>query len=189
MRWREVEGSSGGPPYWQYIGGLAVYGTVQHAEDGKAIWIARVNGECCLPNLAGPSPEGKALTIEGAKKVVELLCEVTGSVPNQFCDSKKVPSLISSALSWEIFDMLKEKGADIGNASVPMIAGIIDRTLSVADATYSKKFSDFIEPIPLKAGDRRVLVGGEPFRADFRIISEGNYQRLLEHFPLKTGKQ
>lgn len=36
------------------------------------------------------------------------------------------------------------------------------------------------EPLPLKAGDYRVQVNGLPLRQDFRIISEGNYQRIME---------
>jgi hypothetical protein len=35
------------------------------------------------------------------------------------------------------------------------------------------------EPIPLKAGDERVLVNGRPLTVDFRIISEERYQDLL----------
>ena len=30
--------------------------------------------------------------------------------------------------------------------------------------------------IPMKAGDPRVLINGEPVKVDFRIISESNYQ-------------
>lgn len=37
----------------------------------------------------------------------------------------------------------------------------------------------FIEPIPLKAGDERVLINGKPFRTDFRVISEDQYQTLI----------
>lgn len=36
------------------------------------------------------------------------------------------------------------------------------------------------EPISMKAGDERVLVNGRPMRTDFRIISEGNYKRIME---------
>lgn len=34
-------------------------------------------------------------------------------------------------------------------------------------------------PIALKAGDPRVLINGEPSVADFRIVSEDYYQKLL----------
>jgi hypothetical protein len=37
-----------------------------------------------------------------------------------------------------------------------------------------------IEPIPMKAGDKRVLVNGRTLGADFRIISEENYLKLKE---------
>ena len=37
----------------------------------------------------------------------------------------------------------------------------------------------FIQPSPIKAGDKRVLVCGEPLNVDFRIISEENYQLLI----------
>lgn len=77
MQWRLVDDGDG--PYWQYVGQLGVYGTVAPADDGKALWCARVMANCRLPNLAGPAPSGKALTTEGAKRVVELLCEVTGT--------------------------------------------------------------------------------------------------------------
>jgi hypothetical protein len=36
-----------------------------------------------------------------------------------------------------------------------------------------------IEPIPLKAGDRRVIVNGTPLPVDFRIIHEDQYQILI----------
>jgi hypothetical protein len=36
------------------------------------------------------------------------------------------------------------------------------------------------EPVALKAGDPRVVVNGGPIRNDFRIISEGNYRRIME---------
>ncbi|MGD9157222.1 MAG: hypothetical protein PVG39_02335 [Desulfobacteraceae bacterium] len=73
-RWRMV--SDG---YWQYLDWLSVYGTVTPTEDGKFLWCARVMVACRLPDIGGPPPRGKALTLEGAKKVVELLCEVTGT--------------------------------------------------------------------------------------------------------------
>jgi hypothetical protein len=43
-----------------------------------------------------------------------------------------------------------------------------------------------IEPIPMKAGDIRVLVNGKPISEDFRIISEGNYQKL-HRYPADVG--
>lgn len=41
---------------------------------------------------------------------------------------------------------------------------------------------DFTEPIPMKAGDARVLLNGYPVKVDFRIISEENYQILLNKY-------
>jgi hypothetical protein len=75
--WRLVNDE--GHMCWQYIGRHGVYGTVTLAEDGKFIWSARVMLDCRLPNCGSPPPQGKALTIEGAKCVVELLCDVTGT--------------------------------------------------------------------------------------------------------------
>lgn len=37
---------------------------------------------------------------------------------------------------------------------------------------------EFIEPIPMKANDPRVIANGLPVKADFRIISECKYQKL-----------
>ena len=36
------------------------------------------------------------------------------------------------------------------------------------------------EPIALRAGDQRVIVNGRPLSQPSRIISEGNYQRVME---------
>jgi hypothetical protein len=44
--------------------------------------------------------------------------------------------------------------------------------------TFEKPVSTS-EPIPLKAGDPRVLINGKPVKADFRIISENKYQSLI----------
>lgn len=77
-RWREVEDNE--LRYWQYFNGLAVLGTVCTHEDGKYVWSARVMLDCRMPDLTASPPTGKALTLEGAKKVVGLLCEVTGTL-------------------------------------------------------------------------------------------------------------
>jgi hypothetical protein len=36
------------------------------------------------------------------------------------------------------------------------------------------------EPIPLKAGDPRVIVNGKPFMVDFRVVAEVRWQRLTK---------
>lgn len=77
MKWREVDDH--GHRYWQYVGRFGVYGTVTKADDGKPLWRARVMCDCRLPDMGGPAPSGKALTVEGAKKAVEVLCEITGT--------------------------------------------------------------------------------------------------------------
>ena len=35
----------------------------------------------------------------------------------------------TNKISWEIYRMLKEKGAEIGNASVPLIEAVLDKHL------------------------------------------------------------
>lgn len=42
------------------------------------------------------------------------------------------------------------------------------------------------EPIPMKAGDKRVMVNGEPVQVDFRIISEELYQELSQSSPVES---
>ena len=85
MKWREVDDA--GLRYWQNIGTHGVYGTVTTLEDGNPVWCARVMGNCRLPNGAGPAPAGKALTIEGAKRAVEVLCEVTGTTADDISNN------------------------------------------------------------------------------------------------------
>jgi hypothetical protein len=41
-----------------------------------------------------------------------------------------------------------------------------------------KKEQEETQPIPMKAGDPRVIVNGKPLSVDFRIISETLYQKL-----------
>ena len=43
--------------------------------------------------------------------------------------------------------------------------------------------NNFVEPIPIKAGYEELLLGPrkEPPVQDCRVISEGNYQLLLDH--------
>jgi hypothetical protein len=51
--------------------------------------------------------------------------------------------------------------------------------LALGPANFSSCFVG-PEPIAMKAGDERVLVNGRPLRNDFRIVSEGNYRRIME---------
>lgn len=37
----------------------------------------------------------------------------------------------------------------------------------------------YVHPLPIKANDDRLMVRGQPIPVDCRIISEDNYQRLL----------
>ena len=82
--WRSIE--KDGIVSWQYRGQSGVYGTVEKANDIENemwIWSARVMLKCRLPRVSSPPPTGKALSLEGAKKVVELLCEVTGTLTDR----------------------------------------------------------------------------------------------------------
>jgi hypothetical protein len=47
----------------------------------------------------------------------------------------------------------------------------------------------FTQPIAMKAGDKSVLIHGEPVKVDFRIIAEENYQLLLAAIRAKQIKQ
>lgn len=51
--------------------------------------------------------------------------------------------------------------------------------IDLGDEGKGLTMEDFIEPIAMKAGDKRVLVNGLVLPVDFRIISEDNY-KLLE---------
>lgn len=74
MKWREV--NDNGYQYWQYMGPMGVYGTVSFEADKRYYWCARVMENC---RIDGEPPRGKALALDGAKRVVELLCEITGT--------------------------------------------------------------------------------------------------------------
>ena len=50
-----------------------------------------------------------------------------------------------------------------------------------------KDAGEFLEPIPCKAGDERVIVNGSPLSEDFRIISKSNYLKLLAGYKAGNG--
>jgi hypothetical protein len=52
---------------------------------------------------------------------------------------------------------------------------LIKRLVSRKGSEPSEQ-EELIEPIPMKAGDKRVLVNGKPLSVDFRIIAEETYQ-------------
>jgi hypothetical protein len=56
---------------------------------------------------------------------------------------------------------------------------MIDRRVNMRRRSFAHCFVG-PEPIALKAGDKRALINGQPLRTDFRIVSEGNYQRIME---------
>lgn len=74
--WRQVEGGE-----WQYLGSHGVYGIVSKSTTNESAfyWEAAVMWNY---QLNGKYPKGLASTLEGAKKVVELLCEVTEVLTN-----------------------------------------------------------------------------------------------------------
>lgn len=39
-----------------------------------------------------------------------------------------------------------------------------------------------LEPEAMKKGDPRVIANGFPVRADFRIVSESNYQKMMQAY-------
>ena len=65
---------------WQYITPLAVVGTIEESgvRRGKWFWSARVMADCRKEAAGGPIV-GYALTLDGAKRIVEVLCEETGT--------------------------------------------------------------------------------------------------------------
>lgn len=65
--------------YWQYWSpGYAVYGTVAPMDGGERwIWDARVMFECERPDMQ--RTKGVAKSLEGAKRIVEVVCSETGT--------------------------------------------------------------------------------------------------------------
>lgn len=63
----------------QYCDGTIVCGAIREDEDGLWEWSASVTEHCRMQSRDGTKPpiKGRALTKEGAKRVVELLCEIT----------------------------------------------------------------------------------------------------------------
>lgn len=41
---------------------------------------------------------------------------------------------------------------------------------------------EFIEPVPIKAGNTRLLLNGKPIKVDCRLIAEEGYQMLKEAY-------
>lgn len=48
------------------------------------------------------------------------------------------------------------------------------------ELTEMKAIANMTKPIPLKAGDKKVIVNGRPLSEDFRIIAEELYQAMIE---------
>lgn len=69
-RWRQLFNGS-----WQYVLPLAVIGTVTYV-DKYWVWSARVMEEY---RIDGKAIQGKATTLEGSKKIVEIVCKETGT--------------------------------------------------------------------------------------------------------------
>ena len=74
--WRQISDGS-----WQYMVPIAVIGTVYKDTIGEDYWIwnARIMCDCTIP-FGAPSLRGKARSLEGAKRIVEVLCEETGTI-------------------------------------------------------------------------------------------------------------
>lgn len=53
----------------------------------------------------------------------------------------------------------------------------------------NRAMEEFKEPIAMKKGDPRVICNGLPVRADFRIISEDNYQTLYTAFKRECARK
>jgi len=53
----------------------------------------------------------------------------------------------------------------------------------------NRAVEEFKEPIAMKKGDPRVICNGLPIRADFRIISEANYQTLYTAFKRECARK
>lgn len=66
---------------WHYRIPLAVIGVISASTNkpGKWWWNARIMCDCQI-NLSDPSPQGYATSFEGAKKIVEVLCQETGTI-------------------------------------------------------------------------------------------------------------
>jgi len=73
--WRQVKDG------WQYMVPLAVIGGIEASEKrpGKWWWNARIMCDC-RNEIAGPPLTGYANSLEGAKRIVEILCEETGTI-------------------------------------------------------------------------------------------------------------
>lgn len=72
-KWREMPDG-----HWQYHApGYAVYGTIVPMDDGKWQWDARVMCDCDRPDKQ--RTRGVALSMDGAKRIVEIICTETGT--------------------------------------------------------------------------------------------------------------
>ena len=99
--WREIVGETGRRRWQLWMPGYAILGTVAEAEDGKFIWCARVMANCRLPDVAAAAPAGKALTLEGSKRIVEVLIEETGTVTAQHGEQRAPGQEKPNVVSWE----------------------------------------------------------------------------------------
>ena len=138
--WRKIsrDGAKDGWQFW--MPGYAVLGTVFEAEDGKFVWSARVMANCRLPNLAGDAPSGKVLTLEGAKRVVELLVAETGTVAAQRGEQAP-PGGGSLVVSWE---SPTDKGV---KAMVEAAVGLLEQAETLhGQPLYFDEEADPIDP-------------------------------------------
>lgn len=75
LRWRQVKGG-----WWQGEAVMSVCGVVEKETDNRWRWKARVMLNC-RDEFMGPAISGKALSFDGAKRIVQVLCEETGTIP------------------------------------------------------------------------------------------------------------
>lgn len=75
--WKQLKGGS-----WQYsTPGYAVHGRVENSNLKPELWFWSAGTTAhCRPNPSDPPPRGYATSLEGAKRIIEILVKETGTL-------------------------------------------------------------------------------------------------------------